>query len=433
MRENRNVQMLEKEGELALYSDMTILCVDDETSILRALQRLFHRKAYRVLVAESAEQALLIMQNDTVNVIISDMRMPEMDGAQLLQQVAQIHPDIYRIILSGYADFDSTVAAINLGKIHRFINKPWNNNELINVIEEGLERILLKQENVRLRSIVDKQNKQLKLWNHELEDKINLRTKQIRTALKINERNNKASDKMLFNFIAINPNLDGDFARSVARFAGRLANKLGLDKQEINDIRLAGLLTELGMLALDPLICTTPFSLLNYEQQKEFLQQGAIAKQMLSPAQHLHHVSDIIEHQHHLIADISLPEKLKMSIMIVMVARDYWRFASGRILAENLDHIHIIIELNKGKGTKYAEEVLTVLKAHPELVDDVTLERGITTQRLKPGMFLKYNLYTINHLLILAEGHEFSTSSIEHLMEYEKNQKHVLSIVIETL
>lgn len=423
--------MLEKECELDVYSGMTILCVDDEASILKSLQRLFHRKAYRVIVAQSAEEALLKMQSEPVNVIISDMRMPQMNGAELLQQVSQLHPETYRIILSGYADFESTVAAINLGKTQRFINKPWNNNELLSAVEEGLEKVLLKQENVRLKLIVEQKNEQLKVWNQELEDKVSLRTKQIHKSLRINERNNKASDKMLFNFIAINPNLNGNFARNVARLAGRLAEKLGLDKPEINDIRLAGLLTEIGMLALDPLICSTPFTLLNYEQQKEFLLQGTVAKQILSPAQHLGNVRNIIVNQYKLINELSLPEELKTGVKILAVARDYCRFASGKILPENLDHIHIRIELSKGNGTKYAEEVLNILKEHPELADDVIHERGITTQQLKPSMLLKYNLYTSNHLLILAEGHEFTQSSIDNLIEYEKNQKQVLSVVIE--
>ena len=425
--------MLEKENEdgIDLYSDMTILCVDDEASILRSLQRLFHRKTYQVLVAESAQQALLLLQKYSVNLIISDMRMPEMDGVQLLQQVAQLTPETYRIIISGYADFESTVDAINLGKIHNFINKPWNNNELVSAVEYGLEKIRLRRENKRLRAIVEKQNAQLTLWNNELEDKISLRTKQIRTALKINERNNKAAEKMLFNFIAINPNLSGDFAKHVGNLAGRLADKIGLEKKIINDIRLAGFLTEIGMLALDPLICITPFNLLNLEQQKKFLSQGLMAKQILSPAQHMKNVSDMIVHQYQPINELSLPETLTIGIKILAVARDYWRYANGRILPENLDHIHIRIEMNKGKGIKYAEEILKVLLPHPELIEDNTLEQGLTTRQLKPGMLLKHNLYTINHLLILAEGHEFSQSSINNLIEYEKNQKHTLSIVTE--
>lgn len=159
--------------------------------------------------------------------------------------------------------------------------------------------------------------------------------------------------------------------------------------------------------------------------------QGKIAKQILSPAQHMNNVSDIIMHQYESVNTSALPEKIKTGIKVLAIARDYWRYASGKILPKNLNHIHIHIELNKGRSTKYDEGILDLLKAHPELVDDVMLEKGITTQQVKPGMLLKYNLYTINHLLILAEGHHFTESSITLLMEYEKNQKHVLSIVID--
>jgi response regulator RpfG family c-di-GMP phosphodiesterase len=424
--------MLDKSFEPDSYAEMTILCVDDEANVLRALQRLFHRKAYKILVSETAEEALLLLKENAIQVIISDMRMPKMDGVQLLEKVTQSYPDIYRIILSGYSDFESTVDAINVGKINRFINKPWNNHELIEVVEKGLESIKLKQENKRLKALIEQKNEDLKKWNNELEDKVSLRTKQIRAALQINERNNKASDKMLFNFIAIHPNLSGNFAKNVSQLAGRLAEELGLDKQEIYDIRLAGILTEIGMLSLDPLICSTPFTLLNYQQKKEFLHQGEVAQQILSPAQHIDNVRDIITHQYSPIKELKLSSAAMNGIKVLSVARDYWRYASGRILPDSLDNIHIRIELKKGKGTKYDEEVLKVLKEHPELVENIKLEKGITTKQLSPGMILKYNLYTTTHLLILAEGHEFSSSSIQHLIEYEKNQKHILSIIIES-
>jgi response regulator RpfG family c-di-GMP phosphodiesterase len=423
--------MLETDATENTYADMTILCVDDESNMLRALQRLFHCKPYQVLIAQSAKEALLLLAKHPINLIISDMRMPEMDGAELLQKVAQMNPEIHRIILSGYADFESTVAAINLGKINNFINKPWDNNELITVVEEGLARIKLKHENMRLRLLVEEQNQALKKWNHELEDKVDLRTKQIRNALKINERNIKSSEKMLANFIVINPNLNGDFSRNVSVLAGRLAEKLNLDKTIINDVKLAGGLIEIGMLGLDPIICTSPFKSLNYAQQKEYLSQASVAQQLLSPAQHMKNVSDIIGHQFQPINELNLSESLNTSVKIVVIARDYWRYASGRILPENLDHIHIRIELTKGKNINYDEEVLNVLNANPELITNDMLDQGLTSRQLLPGMLLKYNLYTSNHLLILAEGHEFSRVSIDRLIEYETNQKHTFSIITE--
>ncbi|MFB0982307.1 MAG: response regulator, partial [Alteromonadaceae bacterium] len=275
--------MLESSTNKSLYSDMTILCVDDERIILRTIQRLFHRKPYNVIIASNALSALEILEKTTIDVIISDMRMPEMDGTTLLEKIATSYPETYRIVLSGFADFESTVAAINLGKVNRFINKPWNNEDLINAVEEGLEIIRLKKENYNLKINIQYKNKLLHNINHDLEEQINLRTKQIRASLLINEQNNKACEKMLFNFIAIDPYLSGSFAKKVGQLAGQLGNQLNLEKEAIRDIRLAGFLNEIGMLGLDPILCRTPYNSLNFAQRKQFVSQGAIAQQILSP------------------------------------------------------------------------------------------------------------------------------------------------------
>ncbi|WP_440873961.1 response regulator [Thalassotalea sp. PLHSN55] len=425
--------MTEADTEQASYQGMSILCVDDERIILRSMQRLFHNKAYQVFVAENGQKALDILAKTPINVIISDMRMPEMDGPTLLEKAAKLYPDTYRIVLSGYADFDSTIAAVNLGKINRFINKPWNNSELVAVVEECLERITLKKENALLREKLNQQNAKLKQWNGKLEEKIELRTKQIRVALSRNERNKKALEKMLFNFIAINPNLNADFAKNVGSLAGRIALKVGLEKSEAYEIRLAGYLNELGLLGLDPKISSEPFYALNYEQKNAFNEQAKISQQILAPAQHLKNVSDIIQHQFLPLDEITQLNNVvsQQGCKILMLARDYWRYAFGKLTDKNLTYEEIYAELNKSRATKYADYLLDILKEHPELVEDAKLEQGVNTSQLEPGMLLKYSLYTNNNLLILAEGHEFTEASINQLTEYEKNQKHILSIVIE--
>jgi response regulator RpfG family c-di-GMP phosphodiesterase len=428
--------MLEKSTSSAPYADMAMLCVDDETSILRAMQRVFKRKPYQVIIADSAEQALQLLQGKKVNVIISDMRMPNMDGPAFLQEAAQICPDSYRIVMSGYADFESTVDAINLGKINRFINKPWNNNELVTAVEEGLEKIKLTLENKRLQRLVSQQNIQLKAWNQELEEKINLRTKQIRAALQRNERNNQALEKMLFNFIAINPYLDGGFAKKVAELTGRIAEHMGLQEIEIKHIRLAGLLSEIGLLGLDPVLYKSPFNKLNHLQQDEFLRQGKITQQILSPAQHMNNISDIIVHQYDRPEQTSsAADKTKyptMSSKILAVARDYWRYACGKVNVNKMDYRQVCTHLKKDQASKYDPAILDVLFSHPELVDRGYFETGLTARQVLPGMLLKLNLYTTNHLLILAEGHEFTESSIDKLIQYESNQNHPLSIVVDS-
>ena len=102
----------------------TVLCVDDEPNILSSLRRLFRPCGYRVLVAESGAQGLDVLRNETVDLVISDMRMPHMDGAQFLAAVRADWPDVVRILLTGYADMASTIEAINKGQIYRYINKP---------------------------------------------------------------------------------------------------------------------------------------------------------------------------------------------------------------------------------------------------------------------------------------------------------------------
>lgn len=117
----------------------SILFVDDERQILRALYRLFFGSAYTIYLAESGEQALAILEKEEIGIIITDMRMPHMDGYQLLKTVKEKHPTVLRLILSGYADEDIVFKALskNLAKLYLF--KPWDNNELRSVIDKLFE------------------------------------------------------------------------------------------------------------------------------------------------------------------------------------------------------------------------------------------------------------------------------------------------------
>jgi len=125
----------------------TILFVDDEPNILRALKRALFKMNINMLLADSGKKALELLESNTVHVVVSDMKMPHMSGAELLEQVAKLYPETFRVVLTGFADIDSTIKAVNQGKIHRYLQKPWDNQELMNSLEEGLERVKLKDEN----------------------------------------------------------------------------------------------------------------------------------------------------------------------------------------------------------------------------------------------------------------------------------------------
>lgn len=107
----------------------TVLFVDDEEQILRSLKRGLFDEPYECLFANSGKEALKIMETTEVHVLVTDMRMPEMGGLELLKIVKEKHPQIVRLVLSGYTQISTLLTAINQGAIHKYITKPWRLEE----------------------------------------------------------------------------------------------------------------------------------------------------------------------------------------------------------------------------------------------------------------------------------------------------------------
>ena len=145
-----------------MEEEIKILCVDDEPNVLHSLRRLFIDEAYIILSAASAEEGLKILAIETVQIIISDYRMPNMNGVDFLREVRACWPDTVRIVLSGYADTASIVSAINEGEIYRFVPKPWNDDELKVTIANAMERYHLLKQNAELTTELVRVNEELK-------------------------------------------------------------------------------------------------------------------------------------------------------------------------------------------------------------------------------------------------------------------------------
>lgn len=114
----------------------TVLLIDDEERILRSLKMIL-RSDYRVLSTTEPQQALEYLRQENVHVIISDQRMPEMLGIELLRQAKEISPNTMRLLLTGYSDLNAIIGSINEGEIYRFISKPWQQEELLSTVEEA--------------------------------------------------------------------------------------------------------------------------------------------------------------------------------------------------------------------------------------------------------------------------------------------------------
>lgn len=128
----------------------TILVVDDEPSVRRSLCRLFARERYRVLEAEGVRDAIKMMAAGQVDLVITDYAMPDGTGLDLLMTLKQRYPHVVRMIITGKADLDTVVAAINEGHVYRFVLKPWDNEDLCLSVRLALDQARLLSKNRRL-------------------------------------------------------------------------------------------------------------------------------------------------------------------------------------------------------------------------------------------------------------------------------------------
>ena len=132
----------------------TILVVDDEEHVRTALSRVLGDAGYTVLAAESGEEALEVLREQPVKLLISDNNMPGMSGLDLLKDVRRSHPGILRVMLTGDTDPELAVRSINEAEIYRFIRKPWNNADLRTIAQLAFDVILLEDEKRQLLEIV---------------------------------------------------------------------------------------------------------------------------------------------------------------------------------------------------------------------------------------------------------------------------------------
>jgi len=147
----------------------TLLLVDDEPSIVSSLRRLLRGDGYRILTANSGSDGLKLLEEHTVDVIVSDQRMPEMTGVEFLREVRRLYPDTVRIVLSGYTELQTVTDAVNGGAIYKFLTKPWDDEQLRSHIQEAVAYGAMANENRLLSMEVRTANQKLAAVNRQLE------------------------------------------------------------------------------------------------------------------------------------------------------------------------------------------------------------------------------------------------------------------------
>ncbi len=227
--------------------NIRILCVDDEGNVLKSLKRVFLDDDYEILTASSGEEGIEILKNKQPGqVVISDYRMPGMDGVEFLRTVYDNWPDTVRIVLSGYADTGSVVEAINEGQIYKFIPKPWNDDDLRVTVTNALEKYFLQKHNRKLAKELKEKNMQLQEINRNLEKLVEERTEELVFKNMVMERAQNILNALPVGVAGIDPS--GLIVQANRRFADLMGLKfepIGLPSEEVFPQKLLGFISTL--------------------------------------------------------------------------------------------------------------------------------------------------------------------------------------------
>ncbi|EGW20032.1 HD domain-containing phosphohydrolase [Methylobacter tundripaludum] len=367
-----------------------ILFVDDEANVLKALRRLFHNEPYTAYFASSGAEGLEILRQNAVDLIISDMRMPEMSGAEFLAQVFMQWPETIRILLTGYADFQSTIDAVNKGRIYNYCNKPWNDEELKLLVRNALEQKHLREERDRLSGIVLQQNTELKELNEHLEEKVEQRTEQLKNTMQHLDRANNNlkkqyidSIKAFSRIIEMRPGIKSGQSKYIAEKSLLVARKLDMNTEEKQNIFYAGLLIQIGKMSLQDSLLAEPYYSIPLIDIRRYLKHAVEGEALLKGLTQLKGASILIRHQYERYDGSGFPDglakqKIPLGSRILNVVGDYIAYLEGSMTGEAMSVSATINQLMSRKESYYDPDVIDtfikVLKEDTSIEEDVVVE-----------------------------------------------------------
>jgi putative nucleotidyltransferase with HDIG domain len=337
----------------------TVLFVDDEVNILKALQRLLRNEEMNVLCTDRASEALEIVARDPVQVVVSDQRMPEMSGVDLLSKVRELQPDLVRMLLTGYTEIDVAVDAINRGQIYRLITKPWNDDELRATIRQAFDQWDLKSEIKRLNRVTREQNFRLQDMNRNLEAKVRERTKQLIAKHQDLRRAYVQTVGALAEAVDAKDAYTRGHSERVGVYASKIAREMGFAKDFIERVYIAGLLHDVGKIGIRDAVITKP-DRLTPEEYEEIKRHPEIGARILEAVDFLSEVVPCVRHHHEWYDGSSrgYPDRLRgdqipLPSRIILVADTVEAMTSDRPYRKALPLDIVFAELTKFAGSQF--------------------------------------------------------------------------------
>ncbi|MGE0918705.1 response regulator [Trichlorobacter lovleyi] len=417
--------------------ETTVLLVDDEPNILQALQRLLRRETFRIVTAASGTEALqLLSQLRGVAVILSDMRMPAMNGAEFLKRSREFAPESVRMLLTGYSDISDAVDAVNQGGISRYLSKPWNDTDLLQAVRIAVESYSLSYENKRLQELVSRQNKELQDWNQNLKERVLQQTAAIRQ--KNEELHNfikqqkEAFQSLISSFgslVEMRGARSRQHAANVAKLSVLVAGEMGLAKDDQEIIRTAAMLHDIGEIGLSERITLVSPESLSQDDFVEYSQHPIRAQLLIDPIEELRPAGVLIRHHHEMFNGNGFPDHLAgdeipLGARIIAYADLMDRAArqcSGNVAEQALQwtDIHVGKALDPALRTLFRKFTKYVYLPPPRFSGGLESgERDVKLDDLEPGMTLARSIYSGSGILLLHVGVTLGAKHIGALRRY---------------
>jgi len=415
----------------------TVLAVDDEPNILGALRRLFRRTGWRILTALNAEDALVLLAAEPVDAVLSDMHMPGMDGVQFLERVSQGWPHIARLLLTGQADLRSTIDAINRGRLHRYITKPWDDDELVLTLRQVAETQQLEADNQALERLTQHQNEELKALNLSLETRVASRTNELAAANDRLKRNYLASIKALTALIELRGSVQVGHARQVADLTRRIARAMTPDADLLHDLPIAALLHDIGHIGLSDAVLGRPVSRLSRDQLERYRLHPVLGEQALLASDDMQGVATVIRAHHERWDGKGFPDGLDgdaipLGARILAVADAFEDLRTGTVDGQTLNPKDAREAVIAGRGSQFDPKVVDAFAslsapAPPKATREMLALRPAD---LRTGQTLAQHFVSPEGVVLLSAGHELNDDLIRRIRKFEQKRGLVLTLAV---
>ncbi len=412
-----------------------VLFVDDESNILKSLTRLFLDEDITVHTADSGSAGLEILKGEhDIGLIVSDQRMPGLSGVDFLEEASRLCPDAKRVLLTGYSDVNASIDAINRAKASRYITKPWQDEELVQVVKGLLRQVSLERENEHLQEVINQKNEELKKWNSQLEYYVQEQTIELQNnnaeLRKLNKQQRQAFKGMIMAFSGLIEMRDTrvrSHSKNVAELTVRIARELNVAGKELETLTVAALLHDLGKIGIPDLILVKEEKDLSADEVNEYKLHVVRGQTALDEVVELRPAGILIRHHHERFDGQGYPDGLvgrdiPLGARIMAVA-DFADNSIGRHLSEKtIDNTlrEIKVNLNMRFDPEIYPAALKVIK--PYYLEQLHLqgveEKEILPWALQAGMVLSREVYSGTGLLLLNRGVELDDEKIKTLKRY---------------